>query len=97
MALDPVLPSPPKLLKGKKLVDTRVGMDVDALFRSVFRNDNFFEIVGAKVYDDFRNFTINPWTASPGTGLDARLITYDLSKSIAFSKQNVHVEQSQVG
>ena len=94
--VDHQIPPPPKLPKGKKLVDTRVGMDVDALFRSVFKNDNFFEIVGAKIYDDFRNFTIQPWATNHTTGLETRLITYDLSKSIAFSKQNVHVEQTQV-
>ena len=90
------LAPPPKLPKGKKLVDTRVGMDVDSLFKSVFKNDNFFEIVGAKIYDEFRNFTIDPWAANSQTGLDSRVITYDLSKSIAFTKQNVHVEQTQV-
>ena len=40
--------------KGKKMVDTTVGVDVDSLFKSVFENDNFFEIVGSKAYEEFR-------------------------------------------
>ena len=78
-------------------------MDVDSLFRSVFQKDTFFEIVGAKIYEDFRDFTIEPWALSAaaaasnnGQTSETRLISYDLSKSVAFTKQTVHVQQSMV-
>lgn len=51
----------PRLPKGKKLVDTVVSTDVDSLYKSVFENETFFEIVGAKTYEEFRNYSCTPW------------------------------------
>ena len=86
----------PKLPKGKKLLDTTVAEDVDSLYRHVFDNDTFFEIVGSKAYEEFKNYSCEPWVASRTDGLLERTMKYEISKNIAFSRQNVSVEQTQV-
>ena len=42
------------------------------LKQSVFDNDTFFEIVGSKSYEHFRNFQCSPWTQNRETGLFER-------------------------
>ncbi len=59
----------PRLPKGKKMVDTVVATDVDSLFKSVFENDTFFEIVGSKSYEQFRNYRCSPWMENRESGL----------------------------
>ncbi len=86
---------PPRLPKGRKLLDTLVGIDVDSLFRSVFDNDNFFEIVCSKSYEELRDFACTPWTRSRASGLLERRMSYQIVKWIALSRQNVLVEQTQ--
>jgi hypothetical protein len=56
------------------MVDTIVATDVDSLYRNMFENDNFFEIVGSKSYEQFRNFRCVPWTESGSTGFIEREI-----------------------
>ncbi|TRY76208.1 hypothetical protein TCAL_05682 [Tigriopus californicus] len=86
----------PKLPKGKKLLDTTVPEDVDSLFKSVFENDTFFEIVGSKAYEEFRHYQCSSWAQGRSTGLLERTMRYEMSKHIAFSRQNVSVEQTQI-
>jgi len=86
----------PRLPRGKKMVDTVVSTDVDSLYKNVFDNDTFFEIVGSKSYEHFRNFQCSPWAQNRETGLFEREMSYDISKTIAFSRQNVLVEQTQL-
>lgn len=86
----------PKLPKGKKLLDTTVAEDVDSLYKHVFDNDTFFEIVGSKAYEEFKNYFCEPWATSRTDGLQERTMKYEISKNIAFSRQNVSVEQTQV-
>ena len=62
----------PRLPRGKKMVDTVVSTDVDSLYKSVFANDTFFEIVGSKSYEHFRNFQCSPWAQNGETGLFER-------------------------
>ena len=80
-------------------MDTTVGTDVDSLFKSVFGNDDFFEIISGKVYDELRSFEVTPWSSSRGGGgggLAERTVRYEITKYIAFSRQVVQVEQTQV-
>lgn len=89
---------PPKLPKGRRLLDATVGTDVDSLYKSVFGNDSFFEIVCSKCYEELKSFEVTPWS-SPGGGpggVQERLMRYEISKYIAFSRQVVQVQQTQV-
>ncbi len=87
----------PKLPKGKRVLDTTVGTDVDSLYRSVFANDDFFEILSSKVYDELRSFSITPWSAVTSvSGPSERTIRYEFTKYIAFSRQVVQLQQKQV-
>ena len=90
-------PPPPKLPKGRRVMDTTVGVDVDSLFKSVFGNNDFFEILSGKVYDELKSFEVTQWAADRSTsGLAERTVRYEIAKYIAFSRQVVQVEQRQV-
>ena len=64
----------PKLPKGKKLLDAVVSCDVDSLYKSVFGNETFFEIVGAQAYEEFRHFRCSPWNRDRTSGLLERTV-----------------------
>ena len=48
----------PKLPGGKKIMDALVDLDVDSVFKSVYENDMFFEIVTSKNYGEVENFEV---------------------------------------
>jgi len=88
---------PPKLPKGKRILDVTVSTDVDALYRSVFDPDgSFFEIICRRCYEELKNFSCGQWATSGRSGRPEREMCYEIAKYIAFSRQVVSVRQSQV-
>ena len=86
------IPEIPKLPKGKKMLDTIVETDVDSLYRSIFENETFFEIVTKKTYDDVRNFCVTAWTTNNASERRRRM-AYEFPKTIAFSRHEIRIEQ----
>ena len=88
------IPAIPKLPKGKKMLETVVSKDVDSLYRSIFENETFFEIVTKKTYDDVKNFGVTAWNASHGNGNERRRkMAFEFPKTIAFSRHEIRMEQ----
>lgn len=85
----------PDLPPGKKMLDTVVPVDVDSLYKSVFENDTFFEIVTGKNYGEIHNYEVSPWSKNEETGLVERIMHYEFPKTIAFSRHNLVVDQVQ--
>ena len=75
------------------MLETVVANDIDSLYRSVFENDTFFEIVTQQTYDDVKNFSITDWGTSALSGERRRKMSYEFPKTIAFSRHEIHIEQ----
>ena len=75
------------------MLETVVANDIDSLYRSVFENDTFFEIVTQQTYDDVKNFSITNWATSALSGERRRKMSYEFPKTIAFSRHEIHIEQ----
>jgi len=52
----------PKQPPWKFLLDTNVNTHIDTLFKFIFENDSFFEMVTKKRYDEVSSFRIEPWS-----------------------------------
>ena len=62
------------------------------LKQSVFDNDTFFEIVGSKSYEHFRNFQCSPWTQNRETGLferEMRWVAIEMNVRVDFPQSNL--------
>ena len=71
-----------------------VDKDVDSTFKHVFGNDAFYELVTTKNCGEVSNYSSSPW-AENENGLKERHMHYEFSKTIAFSKLNLSVDQTQ--
>ena len=64
------------------------------VFRCVFGNETFYEIITTKNCGEISNFSCSPW-AENENGQKERHMHYEFSKTIAFSKLNLSVDQVQ--
>ena len=74
------------------MLETVVSKDVDSLYRSIFENETFFEIVTKKTYDDVKNFGVTAWNASHGNERRRKMV-FEFPKTIAFTRNEIRMEQ----
>ena len=72
------------------MLDMLVDKDVDVVFRSMFKCDDFFETLASKTESGVRNFRVSDWKAGSET---TRKFEYQFSKTILWSQFEIDVVQ----
>ena len=63
-------------------------------FRYIFGNETFYEIITTKNYGELKSFSCSPW-AENENGRKERHMNYEFTKTIAFTRGTLNVNQIQ--
>lgn len=73
------------------MVEVTLDANIDVLYKEMYETETFFQVVCSRAYGNIHNYSLSDWNAQ-----GQRKMHYEFSKTIAFSKYNIVVDQDQL-